>query len=198
MESNTSAKYKKHHQYKKFLLFFILGLLIFVAFFYGIMIKYTFEQSVRNDNWRIGQTIIDSVEALMRPAPVDAISGKVYFANQRLMLPPIPSTLGRLNYYDSWGLRTSGTDELNISSARDILQSKAKITFNDGDINSIMAAVPKLQACSRCILVTYSKTNSQQYGGQKTLASGKTIYFYSEGKCRNPELLEYVKQISSY
>lgn len=198
VEANTSAKYKKHHQYKKFLLFFILGLLIFTAFFYGIMIKYTFDQTVRTDNWRLGQEIINSVEALVRPVPVDAMSGKVYFANQKLMLPQVPNTLGQLNYYYSWGLRSSETDELNISSARDVLQPKAKMTFSNGDLTSIMETVPKLQACTRGILVTYKKIDGPTYGGQKTLANGKTVYFYSEDKCRNPELLEYVKQINSY
>lgn len=96
-------------------------LLAVVLMVYGVVLWFLVSSRPLDDNRRVAMLIVQAVERVNRPLPVDAPSGKVYFANARLSLPAVPAELGQLGYlYNQLGSSEMSDDELSLVSLNDI------------------------------------------------------------------------------
>lgn len=154
----------------------------------------------------VTQLIVDAVDGLHKPAPVDGPTGKVYMPDARLVLPP--ANIATEIFYSNVG--DSQTPELQITARYIVGQAKAKLRSAQqqpnysGSVRGIFEHVPELQACSRGVQLYFSKPNldSAQFTdhGTKQLADGRTVYLYTEPLCQADmtDLVAYIKQAQSY
>jgi hypothetical protein len=155
----------------------------------------------------IADLILSAVNELHKPAPIEASTGKVYFPDARLVLPPSDPFMQVI--YSNVG--DSKTPELQVTTKGVVSQAGVKLLIAQSStpdsvkqINGVFDAVPNLQACARGVQIFYSpqKDNGQQFvlKATKELANHKKLYFYTETVCREDldMLLTYLKQIQSY
>lgn len=153
---------------------------------------------------RVQDLIIEAVRGLRKEAVVDGPSGKVYLPDAHLVLPPYPANVrGVLYSYDHSG-EAINDDELLITSTSALGYGIARVN-SANSIEGSFNAVPKMQACSRQIAVTF-KQNSELVGTgyrqvyAKKLADGREIFMYLDKGCEenSAELIDYLKQLQSY
>lgn len=172
-------------------------LLVMTLLVYGIVLSFLVSARPVEDNQRLSTLILQAVDRVNHPLPIDAPSGKVYFAAAKLSLPAVPTTLGELVYTYSFSDGAS-IDGLHLASLSDIRMREGPITNYSHDSKAMFDQVPKLQACARGIALNFQASEDQSPVATKQLADGRTLYFYTEPLCENAELLEYAQQIQSY
>jgi Tfp pilus assembly protein PilE len=180
----------------------------------GFVIKnFVYPDAAVSSELLISSLLTNGVSQLNKPAPVDPMTGDIYFPDAHLMMPPYPE-LGQVEYdYDTRSqpyvlhITTS-----NIISAAQTKLLTAQATAEDYHavnqkyvLRSVFDQVPNLQACARGIQLFYQTVN---YGSgsdyvlqaSKKLTNGKTIYIYTEDGCKQDvsQIVSYVKQIQSY
>lgn len=180
---------------RKLLLPLIILTLVGTAIFQGICINELEKQDQRQINEQVAQTLLQSVNNLNQPLPTEPSTGKAYLSAQHLMLPPAPAPLGQLAYSTAYA-DDDGIFPVHVAAKNDIDQASQAIISTQQDGQKAFAALPTVQACARGVGMSYAKTD--QPAVEKQLANGKTLYFYTEAQCKNPELLDYLKQVDSY
>ena len=151
---------------------------------------------------KISNLIVRAVEALNWPVPTDAQTGRLYFHEAKLTLPPA-SDPGQGIYYFYTPALTGQQAELKLIDKQTVNMQKGKI-LAASDMQAVFDAVPKLQACARGYLAVFSPASSSETDGklvfQKKLTDGRTVYVYLEAVCSDNQyqMLPYLKQIDSY
>lgn len=169
---------------------------------------YVWKYVVNRDDGRMASLVIDAIDNLGSPVPVDAQTGKRYIAEERLVLPAATPDAQRLTYiYDA--VSEGHPAELTLTTPaltatpRNVIRNVAatKVSANEG-ANRVFELVPTLQACSRGVHVVFGELDTEglNHEGSKTLADGRTVNFYSESECSGDmaPLVGYLKQVESY
>lgn len=145
--------------------------------------------------------LVQAVDGLSSPAPVEATTGKMYFPQERLVLPAPPGNVNsqvEYRYNPAWEDQPA---ELFIVNMFGLLSAKSQI-MSAPDVDNIFTEVPELQACSRGYSLVYNEiTNNQNtFKFSKTLADGRQLYVYLDTACTqiSEEFESYLKQIDSY
>ncbi len=155
----------------------------------------------------ITSIIIESVEALHKPAVIEPVSKKVYLPDANLVLPPQPATMPNLLYtytpsFDS----VDAEADVTVTNAVSVGVSKLRDAEGQGLVNrdssTLFTAVPGLQVCSRGLHVVFgTKTKYDHLLSSKTLADGRTMDVYSEKTACAYDLTplaNYLAQAQSY
>jgi hypothetical protein len=203
MPTKTQKKQKNGQLYfRRWMMPVLVALLVTTLFVYGVVLCFLLKRQPAYDGQQIGTMIIKAVEGMNRPLPIDAPSGRVYLAAAKLSLPPVPLDLGEV-VYSYVPAEDGGIDEVHLASLHDIRSSESSImnsysAVNNESTKAVFDHVPKLQACARGIAIKFQLTENDKSVATKKLANGKTVHFYTEPQCHNPELLEYAQQVTSY
>lgn len=164
----------------------------------ALLYLFFYRQINRQDNTQIISLINKAIDNLHKPAVIEPVSGKVYLPDAKLVLPAHKVELGDVSYIYAPASEYM-KEEVNVTSVKDL--KVAKLELDKGmntELETAFAAVPKLQSCSRGIRIGYEPESEYKPVATKKLSNNKTVYFYTEELCKNPEFLEYVKQIDSY
>lgn len=180
-----------------------MGLIVILLVVYGGGLWYLFHENDVRVSQSVAQMVITSVDRLSAtPAPTDAASGRLYFHEAGLMLPPLPQPLsfGGLSYLYTPALGQSGP-QLQLINRSDVLSAEQRLrvdTMNAVFNTAFDADVSKLQACALGLTLTYDKQPAPD--ATKLLSNGRTLYFYWDAnhRCVNPDLLHYAEQITPY
>jgi|GEM_PF-2889846 len=196
-KKNITQQKKKLHQNLVHKLPYLLVVLALVAtaVIQGIRISELERQNEARGSEQVAQALLQSVNDLNQPLPTEPSTGTVYLSAQRLTLPSTPSSLGQLVYSTAY-TDDNGTFPVHIAAKNDITQASQTLMSSQYDSQKVFTALSSVQACGRGVGVSYTKTD--QPSAEKKLANGKTLYFYTEALCKNPTLLDYLKQIDSY
>lgn len=200
MKTKSKPPVKKAVSKRKAYIVAATSLLIVAILVNSVALLYLFfyRQINRQDNTQIIGLINKAIDNLHKPAVIEPVSGKVYLPDARLVLPAHAVELGDIEYRYSPAIE--GTyEEINVTSVKDLRIAKLELDKGAyGDLETAFSAVPRLQSCSRGIRITYVPESENKPVATKKLSNNKTAYFYAEDLCKNPEFLEYVKQIDSY
>lgn len=178
----------------------VVAILILVGTVLGIYkVRYYNDAANQAGLVQIRELILLAVRGLKKDAPVEPRTGDVYFPESKLYLPSPGMTLPLTYLYDK-GDVTNSQAELSISTYP-VRGTESLYTARTQE--SLFAAVPKLQACSRGIKLVYQQFPDSDADNELKhkvqLNNGKTLYIYLEKAC--PELIETAdlfKSIQSY
>ena len=154
--------------------------------------------------------VINSIDNLRVPAPIDPKTGDVYLPEAHLVLPPRPDSTMQLLYNDNSsaedGTNTEVTTRTILSRAESRLWSAQAEGTAPGwhhDPMAMFNQVPNLQACARGVQI-FSKPQTQnrtfRLKETKQVADGRTLYMYTESTCQFDltALTNYINQVQSY
>lgn len=148
----------------------------------------------------IGNLIVEAVDGLSTPVPMDAQTGNLYVQDAKLTLPPATEQTPAL-LYSYYPGDESGQEELRLVDASAVRSAKVPV-ISGQSMESVFEAVPKLQACARGYLVVFSERTETDIPKvfQKQLRDGRTIYVYLEDACDEGKqnMLDYLWHIESY
>jgi hypothetical protein len=198
-----TGKNSKSFAIKRVLVPSVLAILVVAAIVQSLLIAYLLYQNRILDNARISSLIQQAADGLNQPVSKDPRSGEVFISEARLTLPPVPAQLGQIVYSYS-GPYANFQPFLRLARQNSISSSASQLLAGGASVEKTFSAVPKMQACTRGITVSYADYAEQtgQPGptaaGKKVLSNGKTVYFFTEPLCPEPDLLKYAKQIDSY
>lgn len=200
--------------------FVVVLLTVLVAALVGLQAAYDWH-TYRQDNESLtGQPIIaslvdDAVNGLNAPAPVDAATGEVYFPDVKLMLPA-PSQNYGLRQVLYANLSNGSNFNLEVTTQGIVNQSETKLLTAEATaqgqsengnqtLQAIFRQIPNLQACVRGVQLFYqpqaTSGSSLSLAFTKQLASGKTLYAYTDSTCKAeamPDLVNYMRGVQSY
>jgi hypothetical protein len=131
-----------------------------------------------NDITEIRELILMAVEGLSVPAPVDARTGDVYFPPAKLYLPTT-QVLPQITY----GYEPE-SQTLRVSTKQVVSATGSKL-YSAHNNEQLFALVPKLQACSRGLLLSpdTQQDSSLVHIGDTTVRDGRTLHVYNERQC---------------
>lgn len=127
------------------------------------------------------ELILRSIDNINRDAPIEPRSGDIYFPEVRLYLPR-PSEPVRLAYAY---LKDGDTTEISVVN-RPIYDRLASKLIAANTTEEFFEQLPKLQACSRGVVLTYDKEPAYVSGPLKEtiqLSNGKTLYAFTDEAC---------------
>jgi hypothetical protein len=197
-KKNTAQPKKKFQQnlIRKLIFSLIVLALIVTTIVQGVRIDHLEKENLARNNEQVAQTLLQSVNDLNQPLPIEASTGKVFLANQHLSLPPAPAPLGQLVYSTAYA-NDDNQFPVQIAAKNDIEHASQSINSTQQDSQKVFQALPTVQACARGVGISFTK-DDKPAAAEKKLGNGKTLYFYTESLCTNKALLEYVKQVDSY
>lgn len=135
----------------------------------------------------VRELILLAVRGAKKNAPVEPKTGDIYFPESRLFLPSPHMALPLTYVFDEDAV--SGPIENLSISTYPVRGSEGLYTAQN---NEEFAAVPKLQACSRGIKLSYEQFPASDTDDELQhtthLNNGKTLYMYLEKAC--PDLKE--------
>lgn len=147
----------------------------------------------------IRQLILQAVEGLKTDAPIDPKTGDTYFPQAKLYLPNSASSTKLTYAYDASAVHG---EELSVSN-RSVFNQNAVNLYAAKNVPEVMAAVPKLQACSRGVKLMYNKIVAENQENELKatvkLSNGNDLFIYVEKAC--PELhetAELLKNVQAY
>lgn len=174
-----------------------LFVILFLLFAVQTLFSFILLQRIQStESYRISNLINQSIDALNRDLPIEPKTGVAFIKEAGLTLPPIPENVG----YVTYSYQRPNEDFkaiLHLARKNDISAAKSAMTGKES-IEEALDQVPRLQACSRGVSISYDEKDIQQAAGSKQLANGKTVYFSTEPLCNNENLLIYAKQVDSY
>jgi hypothetical protein len=136
----------------------------------------------------VRELILLAVRGAKKDAPVEPKTGDIYFPESKLFLPN-PHMVLPLTYVFDEDAVSGPIENLSISTYP-VRGSEGLYTAQNNE--ELFAAVPKLQACSRGIKLSYEQfpISDTDDALQHTihLSNGKTLYMYLEKAC--PDLKE--------
>ena len=154
---------------------------------YNEAADYTYASSTR-------ELIFKAIDNLEVDAPIQATTGDVYFPPAKLYLPYADS-FQKLAYM--YNANDKGDHFLSITDYKVIGRVEAQMS-NAMKIDEIFDKVPKLQACSRGVTVSFKPLTKNDIDAdlRKTvhINNGKTLYLYLEKAC--PELEETLQNLT--
>ncbi len=179
----------------------LVGMLVIGMAIGGFFMSFIWQNQMSESNLKITTLILQAVDDLDIPIPIDAQTGKAYIPQVRLVLPIKPSTIAPELEYRYSAAQGEFPEELSIPHTHGIWRARSAMigarTFDD-----IFNIVPKLQACSRGYKLSFSPKNDEQEKliFTKKLADGRDLYVYLENVCDEPneDFENYLKQINSY
>lgn len=188
----TSVQKAKHHR----LLYITGAVLALVVLLQALLLNNLYQRLFRLESDEIKTFIIDAADNLHDRPATDPATGKVYFPEARLVLPPNGDV--KISYYGD-------KDMLAFGDRANMIQATASVR-NARGITETFDRVPGLQACSRQVILQFKKDDGSFKGEKvkltavKTLADGRTTYLYTNETCKgNPlPLVNYLRQIESY
>lgn len=165
-----------------------------------------------NDTTNLTQMIVSAVEAVNIPAPVEASTGVAYIPSSRLRFPA--EDFATQIRYASYSDKSTQTD-LQVTAKNLVSFAESRVWIANGQatsrvwpfhrhpsVQTVLDAVPALQACSRGYELTdkqHDVTDPALYF--KKLSDGRILYFYDTVKGCGADtsvLLDYLKQVESY
>lgn len=178
----------------------LIAVLVLIGTFLGIYkVRYYDDAANQAGLVQTRELIILAIRGLKKDAPVEPRTGDIYFPESKLYLPN-PGIALPLTYLYDKGDVTSAQAELSISTYP-VRGTEALYIARSQE--SLFAAIPKLQACSRGIKLVHQEFPNSDTDNELMhkiqLNNGKTLYIYLEKAC--PELSETAnsfKNIQSY
>lgn len=166
----------------------------------------------------VAHLIGSAADALNKPAPLDAPTGKVYIPDARLVMPPYTDAMGSIEYfYDNSGGLPASSPVVHLTSSVIMNMAKNKLWIAMANNNSVGAPsahehdelgmfqeVPSLQACARGVQLYFSPQSRKQPAlalqDSHQLRDGRTVYVYSEPACKQDQsaVIALAKQSQSY
>jgi len=151
---------------------------------------------------------------LIKPAPVEAKTGKIYIPQARLVLPPYTG-FGQVEYmYDAGQHTSNNATVINLTSSSiinsainklwiDIAKANNLTALNSHNPPNFITSMPSLVACTRGVRIFYSKQNlSGNYIFQNShkLSDGRTLYIYSNNHCKQNQsaIITLASEAQSY
>ena len=164
-------------------------------------ISYLWSVQKSEGNIKVATLILQALDGLSTPAPIDAQTGKTYFPQVRLVLPMAPDTvLSEIEYRYS-PPEDSAPEELRIVNVHG-LQSARSAMVGAQNMEDTFEQVPKLQACTRGYRVSFASLTDTQdpLVFTKQLSNGQNVYVYRDAGCKqsNEYFENYLKQVDSY
>jgi hypothetical protein len=152
---------------------------------------------------KISQLILKAIEALNLPVPTDAKTGRIYFYEAKITLPPASDPAQRLYYFYSPPDKYGGTEMLGLKDKLSVDMQKSKV-YAASTLENVFKEVPKLQACSRGYEVFFTQPGKFGADGKllftKKLNDGRTARIYLDPECTDNQdlMVPYLKQMQSY
>lgn len=202
-KKHSSTNVKQHHELPQLQTLIviavgILALVVVVCSFFIYALAREAEQSSAN---RIGQLVVNAVDNLSTPIPIDAQTGKLFVAQTKLVLPP--NTLSLPVEYRYWeGDKANPAGEVHIPDTVAALRYRA-LVLASSTTQKMFEEIPELQACTRGYTIAFAPQDSLENNKlvfTKQLADGRTLYAYRDKGCPNysVDLEDYLKQFESY
>jgi hypothetical protein len=204
--NNTFKKPKLHLSYSKqniaiIALVVIIGAIILSIIYLGSILHYVWKVQEAESNVKISTLILQSVEGLSNPAPVDPQTGNVYIPQARLKLPANQDTIGAEVEYSYTPPQDDIPEELRIVNTYGFWSARSAM-LGAQTVEGTFEQVPKLQACSRGYLISFNplKNSADPLKFTKQLTDGRTLSVYLDAGCTasNDEFENYLKQIESF
>ena len=189
---------KSHFQSITVILLVVLTLSSIASWWF---ISYLWSVQKSEGNIKVASLILQALDGLSTPAPIDAQTGKIYFPQVRLVLPMATDTvLSEIEYRYS-PPEVSAPEELRIVNVHG-LQSARSAMVGAQNMEDTFEQVPKLQACTRGYQVSFAPVTDTQDPliFTKQLLNGQNVYVYQDAGCNqsNEYFENYLKQIDSY
>lgn len=168
-----------------------------------IMYGWSVEQRIKDLQERVGvasisHILLGALDAQSHPAPLDHMTGDVYFPEMRLRIPQkLVDPVKFVYSYDTNDnqpiLRISNSQVLDGLKANLLASESVESAFND---------LPRLQSCRRGISLAEQTISDDSYGSLRAtieLENRKPLYAYIESSCELlDETLDLVKSIEAY
>lgn len=188
----------------------LAGLLFVSIFVFGALIwagwqttrlNYAYDQASMA---KVREQAVLTARLSKTPATVDAKSGEIYFAQEKLMLPAseferrlnvgyLPSTTGNANEWD-----------LSVSSDFAFTVGANKLYTAENN-DELYKAISELDACQRGVRVVGAKTPSLdneailEFKGAIKVSDTRTVYLYAEKGCSNlDDVVTSLKELRAY
>lgn len=162
---------------------------------------YLWKAQERESNTKITTLILQAIDGLDSPIPIEAQTGKAYMPQVRLTLPQRPSTVGAELEYRYSPAQDDYPEELSIPNIYGFWAARS-LMINGQNMEETFAAVPALQSCARGYQLQFKPATDTQNPliFTKPLADGRTLHVYLDSGCseRNQDFEDYLKQIDSY
>lgn len=177
-------------------LLLVLGLAVGAYF-----ISYIWKVQKDESNSRISTLILQAVDGLNRPVPIDAQTGKAFLPQVRLSLPISDNaTVDELQYRYSPALN-GNSEELSIVNSYGFIKARSSLISAQKSEETFNMA-NQLQACARGYQFLLNPNNERQRTLRftKKLNDGRELYVYLDNGCNdiNDDFENYLKQIESY
>lgn len=187
---------------KKVIAIVLAGALIAGVGYLAVMQRILDDRVNELSTIKIGSLILEAVDNLNDPLPINPQTGEKYIPEARLRLPANSSSSNRLEYYYS-AESVDMPEEVRLASTTALASSRTKIMSATSQ-EALFAAVPRLQACSRGYRITFKNDIPIEDGLtvvlEKTLKDGRFLRVLEEEACDMPDYFDisYLKQIDSY
>lgn len=197
-KQNSKTKWLNQHQKVV-----VAGTLLITALVLGIYFLTTYAISLHKTVNQasmvpIRELIVNSVEALKKNAPVDPVTGDIYFPESNLYIPN-PKSNHTLTY--AWSASSpESPEELSVSLS--YIPGTEALYAADG-VESMFKSVPKLQACSRGVKIVKTSLNetenSVEFFKSIPLQDGINASIYTQKDCPElNEIAEILTKIRAY
>lgn len=200
------AKKQKPHAKNSFRKLLFWSFSVLAAVMFGLQtaaIVHLYKQVGRLDSATIERLIIQSVDGLSQPMPVEAQSGQRYIPAARLVFPA--ASLKDSLPVDYIAYQEDGKDPvIQLNSRYTMSAVKSRMMSSQG-LEEKFTVVPKLQACSRQVVITFDARAEHVAKdpvkiAEKKLGDGRTAYIFEDRACGKDanRLIEFAQQVESY
>jgi len=199
---HKKAKGNNHtkQQIYRYALGIVLALLVIAVALLGYFSLYMWQIIKSENGTTVKILIMQAIDGLSSPAPIEATTGKVYIPQARLVLPAPPQTIGpevRYQYSPSW---EDTPEELRIVNMFGVMSARSQL-MGAANLEDAFKAVPELQSCARGYSLSFNKRDDVgDLVFNKVLANGRELNVYLEPACqqKNEDFENYLKTIDNY
>jgi len=196
-----------NRQQKLLIILFVAVVLFGAVIWAGWMTSQVNYVSSQTQVDKLRQMVLLSTGFSKVPIPVDAKTGDLYLAQERLYIPANKDEEMRLTYgylpTDS-GTNDYGNYDLSVSSDFVFTRSASRL-YNVTNVDEFYKALPEFHACVRGVRLvenpTPQITNDTSLDLRETLAvgNGRTVYVYAEKACPQlDDVVYHLKNLKAY
>lgn len=204
MAKQQNKKAKASKRTKQHIYSYVLGIVVaLLVIAVAVLSYFSFYmwQIIKSENGTTVKILImQAIDSLSNPAPIEATTGKVYVPQARLALPPPPYTVGQAVRYQYSPTFEDMPEELRIVNTYGVMDARSRL-IGAANLEDAFKAVPELQACARGYLLSFTaRTDAGDVVFTKRLSDGRelTVYLETDCKQKNEFFENYLKTIDNY
>lgn len=174
----------------------MLGLLVLLG-----VVAYALYQPVMDNLATVRMALINAIDNINQPAPLDPRTGDAYFPETSLYVPRRDQPVQGFIY--RYTPATADESWLLEITTRSVLDVQKNVLYTAQNSRQLFEKVSAAQACARAVALTdrpLRQLDGRKLHHQQQLG-GRTLYFYTDPACPTPgapAVIRALEQLQAY